>query len=512
MVVACYAAIDIGSNSIRMEAAEVTPEGSLIEVASDRQVTRLGESVFRTGRISPAAIDFACDVLASMAQKYRTVNAIAVRAVGTSALRDASNKDEFLRRASDVLGTNVEVISGLEEARLIFMGVQIRWPFPKGRLLAVDVGGGSAEVIVGENGHLAEAYSKKIGAVRMKEVFLKSEPPTKLELAQMNEYIEQRLESVIRRLSPKTYDRAVATSGTAAAMICAVNGLSRSKRDKADRLRATTSQVRSFYDKIAGRDLEGRRKMTCIGPRRAEIIVPGTAVLLHIMRALNLPALHYSAAGLRDGIIADLAHRGVGKKPARLDSDRREIVTGMAKRYGVELNHVRKVAQVATSLFDSTLPLHHLAAQYGGLLEAAAYLYDIGHFVSDTRHHRHSSYLVANSDLPGFTQRERNILANLCRYHRKGMPAPSHADFQALDPEDRRAVLLLTPLLRLSAALDQTHEQRVTDIDCNLQNGSVAITLLSDSDVKLEKWAAEQVGDVFHQVYERQLIVEKGKT
>ncbi len=114
MVVACYAAIDIGSNSIRMEAAEVTPEGSLIEVASDRQVTRLGESVFRTGRVSPAAIDFACDVLASMAQKYRTVNAIAVRAVGTSALRDASNKDEFLRRASDVLGTNVEVISGLE--------------------------------------------------------------------------------------------------------------------------------------------------------------------------------------------------------------------------------------------------------------------------------------------------------------------------------------------------------------------------------------------------------------
>lgn len=391
------------------------------------------------------------------------------------------------------------------------MGVQARWPHPKGRLLVVDVGGGSAEVMVGENGHLAEAYSKKIGAVRMKEVFLKSEPPTKLELAQLQEYIDQRLEGVIRRLKPKSYDRAVATSGTAAALMCAVNGISSSKRDKVDRLRASLAQVRSFYDKISSRDLEGRRKLTGIGPRRAEIIVPGTAVLLHIMRELGLQALHYSAAGLRDGIIADLARRGVGKKPARLDADRREVVTGMARRYSVEINHVRKVAQVATHLFESTEPLHHLQPQYGGLLEAAAYLYDIGHFVSDTKHHRHSAYLVANSDLPGFTERERNILANLCRYHRKGMPALTHADYQALDPEAKRAVLLLAPLLRLSAAIDQTHEQRVREIDCSVQNGAVSVVLRSNSDVKLEKWAAEQVGDIFRQVYERPLVIEKGK-
>lgn len=508
---ASYAAIDIGSNSIRMQAAEVDGSGAPQIIASDRQVTRLGESVFRTGRISPAAMEFSCAVLASMAHKYRAVNAVAVRAVGTSALRDAGNKDEFLRRASDALGTHVEVISGLEEARLIFMGVQARWPFPKGRLLVVDIGGGSAEVIVGENGHLAEAYSKKIGAVRMKEVFLKSEPPATLELAQLREFIDQRLESVVRRLKSKTYDRAVITSGTAAAMVCAIHGVSRSKRDKVDRLRASAAQVRSFYEKISTRDLEGRKKITGIGPRRAEIIVPGTAVLLHLMRELRLASLHYSAAGLRDGIISDLAHRGVGKKAVRLDSDRRDVVVGMARRYGVEMSHVRKVAQVATLLFDSTEPLHRLGIQYGGLLEAAAYLYDIGHFVSDTRHHRHSSYLVAHSDLPGFTERERNILASLCRYHRKGMPAASHADYQALDPEARRAVLLLTPLLRLAAAIDQTHEQRVRTVDCTVQDAAVSVVLKSDSDVKLEKWAAEQVGEIFHQIYERPLVVQKGK-
>lgn len=507
----CYAAIDIGSNSIRMEAAQVDSDGALQVVASDRQVTRLGESVFRTGRLSQAAIEFACNVLASMAQKYRAVDAIAVRAVGTSALRDASNKDEFLRRASEVLGVHVEVISGLEEARLIFMGVQARWPLRKGRLLVIDVGGGSAEVMVGDNGHLAEAYSKKIGAVRLKEVFLKSEPPSKLELAQMQEYIDQRLESVVRRLKSKSYDRAISTSGTAAAMVCSVNGISRSKRDKVDRLRGSLAQVRAFYNKISARDLEGRRKIVGIGPRRAEIIVPGTAVLLHIMRELRLPSLHYSAAGLRDGIISDLAGRGVGKRPARLDADRREIVMGMARRYSVDMNHVRKVAQVAIHLFEQTERLHQLTSQYGGLLEASAYLYDIGHFVSDTRHHRHSAYLVANSDLPGFTERERNILANLCRYHRKGMPAVSHADFQALDAEGKNAVLFLTPLLRLSAAIDQTHEQRVHSVDCNIQNGGVSLVLRSNSDVKLEKWAAEQVSDAFQQVYGKALHVEKAK-
>lgn len=505
----CYAAIDIGSNSIRMEAAEVGVDGSFKVVASDRQVTRLGESVFSSGRISQASGEFAIDVLASMSQKIRAANAMAVRAVGTSALRDAGNKDEFLRRASEVIGANVEVISGLEEARLIYMGVQTRWPLRKGRLLIADVGGGSAELIAGDNGHLAEAYSKKIGAVRMKEVFLKSEPPTKLELAQLREYIDQRLEGVLKRLAIRKYDRAVATSGTAAALICAVNGISRTKRDKVDRLRASAPQVLSFYQKISSRDLEGRRKMTGIGPRRAEIIVPGVAVLLQIMQALRLPALHYSAAGLRDGIIADLARRGVGKKPARLDADRRASVVAMARRYGVEMNHVRKVAQVASQLFDSTTALHRLPAPYGELLEGAAYLYDIGHYVSDTRHHRHSAYLVANSDLPGFTERERNILSNLCRYHRKSMPTPAHADFQTLDAEAKRAVLYLTPLLRLSAAIDQTHEQRVRAVDCAIQNGAVSVVLRSDSDAKLEKWAAEQVGDVFRQVYDRPLLVEK---
>ncbi len=498
---------------MRMLAAEVSQSGEFRVLAEDRQVTRLGESVFRSGRLSPAAIETACNVLAGMAQEYRKHDVVGVRAVGTSALRDAGNKAEFLQRAGEALGTSVEVISGLEEARLIYLGVHCRSPQNgvAGRTMIIDVGGGSAEIIVGEAGHLLDAFSKKVGAVRLKEVFLKSDPPTKLELAQMEEYIGQRLESVVEKLNVNSYERVIGTSGSAAALVAAVNRISGARRDKVDRAYASFSRVRKFYRDISGRNLDARRKTPGIGPRRAEIIVPGVAVLMHLMREFEVKRLQYSAAGLRDGIIADLARRGVGKEFSRLDSDRRAVVMGMARRYGVDLQHVRKVAQLGAQLFDSAAVLHKLPPFFGRLLEAAAYLYDIGHFVSDTRHHRHSFYLVANSDLPGFTERERQIVAHLCRFHRKSMPTPSHVEFQALDAESKRAVTFLAPLLRLASALDQRHEQHVQSIDCTVLDSQFQVVLHSDPDVKLEQWAGEQVGDVFRQVYDRQLVITRAR-
>src|SRR5579863_51833 len=188
-----YAAVDIGSNSVRMMAAEVSPDGVLRTLATDRQVIRLGLSVFRSGRIERQAIEDACITLRRMAQAYAKLDVLAVRSVATSAVRDAGNQREFLQRASDALGAPVEIISGQEEARLIHLGVQRRWPHPNRRVLMVDVGGGSAEIILSESGTLAEAHSKPLGAVRLTEVFLKSDPPSALELRQMTEYVDEKL-------------------------------------------------------------------------------------------------------------------------------------------------------------------------------------------------------------------------------------------------------------------------------------------------------------------------------
>src|SRR5258706_14342249 len=190
-----------------------------------------------------------------MAAEYRAAGVVGVRALGTSALRDAGNRDEFLERASEALNAPVEVISGQEEARLIHLGVQIRWPQPSERVLIIDIGGGSAELILSEHGRMSQAFSKQLGALRLTEVFLKSDPPTPRELHRMEEYIEERIIDAVRRFGRKPYDRAIATSATAAAVICAVNRVPRAKREEADRLKATAAQGTRFYREIAGRNL-----------------------------------------------------------------------------------------------------------------------------------------------------------------------------------------------------------------------------------------------------------------
>jgi exopolyphosphatase/guanosine-5'-triphosphate,3'-diphosphate pyrophosphatase len=504
-----YAAIDIGSNSIRMAAAEVLAGEAPRTLAAEREVVRLGESVFRTGILSESAMALAMNVLSRMAAAYQRLEVIGVRAVATSAVRDARNQDEFIQRASQAIGSPVEIIAGREEARLIHLGVQSTWPQKSRRLLIIDIGGGSAEIIGSVDGVVQGVISKPVGAVRLKEMFLTEDPPAPQHLHQMREFIDDKLAAAVRRQADSPWERVIGTSASASAVVCAVNGVPRSKRDAADRLRASLAQIRQLYARLSVLGLAERRRFTGIGPKRAEIIVPGVAVLMRILEMYHLRSMYYSAAGVRDGIIADLAARGVGRELAQLSRDQRKEVEQMARRYGVSLNHGRTVASMAREFFSATHPLHQLPQPYGRLLEAAAYLHDVGHYVSDLAHHKHSYYLVSNSDMPGFTKREREMIANLCRYHRKSMPAPVHSNYQDLNTEDKRALVYLIPLLRLADNLDVSGDQRIQSVDCRLRDGHVALQLRSTRDIDLEQWAAERVSDVFRQIYERPLAITK---
>ena len=506
-----YAAIDIGSNSIRMEAAEIAPGQPARILGSDREVTRLGESVFRTGAVSDEAARLTCSVLSRMAGLYRSLDIVGVRAVATSAVRDARNQRQFLERASEAAGTPVEIISGREESRLIHLGVESSWPQAGKRVLLLDIGGGSAEIIAASGGAMTEAFSRPLGAVRLKEMFLAGDPPDVRELHRMHEHIEEKLAPAVNRLGHATWDRVIATSATASAVAGATARAPRAKRDEIDRLRVSTAQVRALYRKLTELNLAGRRKVTGIGPRRAEIIVPGVAVLLDFLQAFHLPAFYYSRAGVRDGIIADLALRNVGSELSRLSREQLREVERMSRRYGVSLDHARKVAYVASLLFNGLQPLHELSPASGKLLEAAAYLHDVGHFVSDSSHHKHSHYLVSNSDMPGFNERERLLIAGLCRYHRKSLPSQVHSAYQALTAEEKRQLTLLIPLLRMADNLDRSHEQRIQNVKCRLQDGQVILHVESKGDVDLEQWAAERAGETFRQVYNRSVTVVKAR-
>ena len=494
-----------------MEAAEVIPGQPTRVLASDREVTRLGESVFRSGSVSEQALREACAVLARMAELYKKVEVVGVRAVATSAIRDTSNQQDFLARVSEAAGTRVEIISGREEARLIHLGVQSDWPQNGKRVLVIDIGGGSAEIVASEGGQLREAFSKPLGAVRLHEIFLKDEPPTTRQLHQMNEFIQEKLATTVSRLGHQGWDRAIATSATASAVASAVARVPRSEREAIDRMRVTTPQVRQLYRKLSELNLAGRRKVTGIGPRRAEIIVPGIAVLLDFLEQFHMPAAYYSRAGVRDGIIADLAARNVGAELSRLSRDQRREVEEMGRRFGVPREHARRVAELSSLLFVGLHPLHGLPPAYGKLVEAASYLLDVGHYISSSSHHKHSQYVVANADMAGFTERERLLIASLCRYHRKAMPDPMHSAYQALTAEERRQLVLMIPILRLADNLVRSHDQRIETVDTLLHDNEVVLQVHSRGNIDLEQWGAERTADAFQQVYGKPVKVTKAK-
>jgi exopolyphosphatase/guanosine-5'-triphosphate,3'-diphosphate pyrophosphatase len=506
-----YAAVDIGSNSVRMQAAEVTSGGPLQVLASDREVTRLGASVFSAGRISEEAIELVCQVLKRFAATYTKLDIMGVRAVATSAVRDASNQAEFVERASEALGTPVEIISGAEEARLIHLGVQSLWPHSKQQILVVDVGGGSAEFIVSDRGEMKEGISRPLGAVRLTEVFLKSDPPTATEMGRLQRFIDEKFEPAMKRIGKLEFDRVIATSATAAAIVSAVNRIPRSDREAADRLRARTPQIRKLLQDLASRDVDARKKLPGIGPRRAEIIVGGTAVFARVLELLKLPSMHYSIAGVRDGVIADLAARGVGRELSRLTKQQLRVAETMCRKYNVDMPSAKHVARLSTELFDSLRPLHKLPAETGKLLEAAAYLHNVGHFISDTGHHKHSAYVVMNSDMPGYTDQERMVVGMLCRYHRKSMPAPRHDPYKSLSADIKKVVNFLTPLLRIAVGLDATKEQKVSEIECQVAPGGPTLTVRASADADLELWSAERAAETFRAIYETPLTIVKAK-
>jgi exopolyphosphatase / guanosine-5'-triphosphate,3'-diphosphate pyrophosphatase len=504
-----FAAVDIGSNSMRLLVAEVNADGGITRLAEDRQVTRLGESVFSHGQLSPEAMDTAATVLRRFRSIVESHSIQATRIVATSATRDASNQQEFLERCRASFGTPIEIISGLEEARLIGLGVSAVWPQGDDPILIVDVGGGSAEFILSQGGEMVDGYSRPLGAVRLKEVFLDKDPPKLEQILRLQEFIDEKLELVVRRLGGRPFVRMIATSATAAAVVCAVNGIPRAERSTADRKAASLEQVRRLYRELIESPLEKRRKLAGIGPRRAEIIVAGTAVFLRAMERFDAPQMFYCGGGVRDGIVLDLAYRGVDKGRLSLDESDRRAVEMFAKRYGVALGHARFTASHAVLLFRQLRAMHQLDANYSRLLEAACYLLDVGHYVSDTSHHKHSHYLVANSDFPGFTDQERRVIALLCRYHRKSMPAPRHKEWTEMSVEDRRAIELLAPFVRIAEALDRSRDQHVRLARCEVRGDEVQLTLEVNEgkDCALEQWALERTARDFRAVYGKGLSI-----
>jgi exopolyphosphatase/guanosine-5'-triphosphate,3'-diphosphate pyrophosphatase len=526
---ATFAAVDIGSNSCRLKIARVVAH-RLKTLHEDREVTRLGTSVFETGLISPEAMAATLSALKRFQRAVQAHGADQIRVVATAAMRDARNAQAFLQWAKAETGWTIEIISGLEEGRLIHHGVMANEPGTAGRVILVDVGGGSCEITLSEHRRIKDTVSLPLGAVRLTQEFIPMDPPSEEGLAQMKQFIARELRRAHRRIQPVHVPLVIATSGTAAALAEAHTALVKpERRPPASRARGGTAvtvrrrvspaptaeitthqQVRRLATKLRKMNMAGRSAVPGIGPKRAEIIVAGAFVYAELLETFNLTGFRYSDLGLRDGILAQMLAERDDRATAhqRFEQERWESVLATAKRYGVNLRQAEPVKAHAEQLFRDLAPLHKLPAEYENWLAAAAMLSDTGKFLNHQGHHRHTQYIISSSEIYGYAAQQRTIVSAIARYLGKTRPQPGDRAMRNIPPSEHPNVQKSVVLLRLARALNQDRASDVLRVAARVYPKRILLELQPGrTGAELELWSLRKEADYFREVFGRELFV-----
>jgi len=501
-----FAAVDIGSNSVRLKIARLARH-RLTEIHEDREVTRLGESVFRSGFLSPEAIASTVKVLRRFHRAVQNVGVDSVRVVATSALRDARNSQAFLEWVHSATGWHVEIISGLEEARLIHLGLVSNLRINASPLLMVDLGGGSCELTISVGGHIRSTISLPLGAVRLTNEFLHNDPPRKSDMRKMRGFIAREIERTadrIKRARPKVI---MATSGTAESLAAVCHGLYKTKGARAASV--SRAQMGRIAKLLSRQPLEERRKLSGVGPRRAEIVVAGAAVYAALLERCQLLGFRYSPLGLRDGLLAQMAaeYDRSTRSGKQIESERWDSIRAAVEHYRVDMDHALHVRESAMHLFSSLRAVHNLPPEYAEWLSAAAMLYEVGDYVNRNGRHRHTYYIISHSEILGYTPEQRRIIAAIARYLGKSQPAPGDGIMKLLPSADQDCVPKASLLLRLARALNLSRSGAIRRVRIAARNGEVRFGLLTTprSPADLELWAVEKEKNYFREVFGREL-------
>jgi exopolyphosphatase/guanosine-5'-triphosphate,3'-diphosphate pyrophosphatase len=488
------AAIDIGTNSIHLLVARAL-DGNRFEVIDrEKEMVRLGSGSGDMKVLEPAAIDRGIETL----QRFRQVAEISgatIHAVATSAVREAENRDEFIDRARAEAAIEVEVISGVEEARLIHLGVLQAVPVFDQQVLVIDIGGGSTELVLGRSGRELEARSLKLGTIRLTERFFSGEQVRRSDIDDCRQFVRAYLRPVARELARRGYEVAAGSSGTIlniAEMVRAHRGaepvLVQSNFEfTADELAEVVKAVTKARTPKELLKLEG------LDPKRADIILAGVLLLEQAFAELRIDRMIVSDYALREGVLLDALQRTQDTSLHHLRDLRQQSVRHLADICPDERDHLEHATRLALELYDGCHDLHRLDERYREYLEAAGLLCNVGLFISHARHHLHSYYIIRNSEhLAGFTDHEIELIAQTARYHRKSAPKASHVEFARLSAVDQDVVRKLAGMLRVAIALDRTHAGIVRSLSCRHDNGRLSVALHTDgADASLEVYTAD---------------------
>jgi exopolyphosphatase/guanosine-5'-triphosphate,3'-diphosphate pyrophosphatase len=501
------AALDLGSNSFHLLVADVHPDGTFEAVAREKEMLRLGDDVTRHGHISPSAADRAVAAVRRMKQLADALGATEVLAKATSAMRSASNGSELVDRIEEETDVEVEVISGLEEARLIFAAVRSSVVIEPPPALGIDIGGGSVELMIGDAAGLRWADSVPLGVGRLTAEYVHEDPPSKVERKRLEEHIREALEPLLPDIVSRSPGMCVGTSGT-------INDLARMSVAQttgdvpavANGLRVTHDDLRALHDRIMRTKIAERRRLPGLEEKRAELLPAGSMLLITVLDLFDVETLTVSDWALREGIVLDAVRT---HDPDDWSDDpralRRAAVANLARRCNSNEAHTAHVARLALRLFDETQSLHELGPEDREMLEFASMLHDIGQHVSRSGHHRHAAYLVENAQLRGFEPSEVAFLATLVRHHRRGDPKPSEPRFAALGADDRVRVRKLAALLRVADGLDRGRRGVVDDVRADVGADLVILRLRVHGDAELALWGARRRRDLFEQVFGREI-------
>jgi exopolyphosphatase/guanosine-5'-triphosphate,3'-diphosphate pyrophosphatase len=506
------AALDLGSNSFHLLVADVHPDGTFEAVTREKDMLRLGDEVARENRISPATADRAVASVRRLRQLADALGAQEVIAKATSAIRTATNGSELVDRIEAETGVEVEVISGLEEARLIFAAVRASLVLEPAPALCVDIGGGSVEVMIGDTAGLRWATSVPLGVGRLTAELVQHDPPTKEDRLALEERVQEVLKPIVNEVQSRAPRMAVGTSGT-------INDLARlaAATDEgeipasANGLRVHIDQLRALQHRIVRMTTAERRRLPGIEDKRAELLPAGATLLLAILdqfgvHEFGVDDMTVSDWALREGIVLDAVN---AHDPDDFSDDpralRRAAVAGLARRCGSDAAHSQHVARLALSIFDQTQSLHELDAADREMLEYAALLHDIGQHVSRKGHHRHAAYLVEHAQLRGFAPDEIEFLSTLVRHHRRGEPKTSEPRFGALDKASRDRVRKLAALLRLADGVDRGRRGAVDGLDVEIGTDLVVLRLQAHDDAELELWGVRRRRELFEKIFHREL-------
>jgi exopolyphosphatase/guanosine-5'-triphosphate,3'-diphosphate pyrophosphatase len=494
------AAIDIGTNSIRLIIAEGLPGGRYRILDDEKEQTRLGQDLARSGKLAPEAVERSLAVLLQMKHIAVGYGCRNIRAIATCAVREASDGADFCRRVQEEVGLEIEVISAKQEGRLAFRSVERNFELAALDVAVADIGGGSTEIVAAAAGVIEEIYKTRLGAVRLTDRFGSDQKLSSVELKQMCEAIDQELREAIPEV-PFRPHVLIGTGGTFTSLASMLMNRAGKSQLPIKGFVARRADVSHLLDALSKLGLRGRQKVPGLSADRADIIVAGLAVIDRLMGYLGVNRLQIHNGGVRDGLLLGMVEEAVGTPRELASIDRDTATLRFAAQCGVDLPHSEHVGRLATRMWVQLSEMELVRSDDRDILEAAAILQDVGYLINYESHHKHSYHLILNSDLAGFQPHELLLIGNVARYHRGSEPKRKHENYEQLSEDQQLRVRHMASVLRLAGGLDRSHTQQVTGVRLEREGDVLHIVALSESLPEVDLWGVRRRAEMFERTF-----------